>query len=117
MADPVLIAQTADEQSEENYDTSDPGQVNKARKRSARTRADRLKFVAAAMGHEEGRAWFYDILLRCHTFRMSFVAGDPHATSFKCGEQNIGFQILDDIQIAAPNQYIQMITENKNRNG
>lgn len=101
----------------ETYDTSDKDSVIKVKKKYARTRADRLKFVEAGMQLEEGRAWFYDILKRCHVFNVSYVSGDPHATSFKCGEQNIGLQVLDDIQTIAPGNYVVMINEQKSRNG
>lgn len=110
--DPVKVNQAEEEQAEA-YDTSDPSQVNKARKKAARTRADRLEFIKAAMSVEQGRAWFYDILNRCHILRQPFVAGDPHSTSFRCGEMNIGAMILDDIQTAAPDDYIKMVRENK----
>lgn len=112
MADKVAETQAVDEQ-EESYDTSNPQQVNTARKKAARTKADRLRFVQAAMQTVEGRGWFHDILVRCHITRNPYMAGDPQATAFRCGEQNIGLQILDDIQTAAPQLYIDMITENK----
>jgi hypothetical protein len=96
---------------EQSYDTSDPAAVNKQRKKDSRTRANRLKFVQAAMSHEEGRAWFHNLLTRCRVFNHPFVSGDPHATSFRCGELNIGNQILGDIQEAAPDKYIVMIEE------
>lgn len=99
---------------EEPYDTSDPQQVNTARKKSARTRADRMEFVAAAMTTPQGRAWFYDIIEFCHCFKTSF-SGDPYVTAFNSGEQNIGLRILDDIQMAAPEFYLTMITENKKK--
>lgn len=101
---------------EESYDTSDPKAVNTVRKKAARTRADRLRFIEAAMTTEEGRAWFYDILLFCHILRNPF-SDDPYVTAFKCGELNVGTRILDDIQTAAPNNYLKMIGENKSKNG
>lgn len=99
-----------------SYDTSDKEQVNKVRKKSARTRADRLAFVEASMNIEQGRAWFYDFLRRCHVFQTPYIGGDPHGTSFKCGELNIGLMVLDDIQTIAPSSYVKMIEENKTRN-
>lgn len=107
----------ANEPAEQSYDTSDPEAVNKKSKRSARTRADRLEFVKAAMQHPQGRAWFYDTILRCRVFNNPFNADDQHTTSFRCGELNIGLQILDDIQTAAPEKYTLMISENKTKNG
>lgn len=106
----------ANENLEETYDTSEPTQVNKARKRAARTRADRLQFVEAAMTTEQGRAWFYDILIRCKVMSTPYT-DNPYDTAFKCGMQNIGLQILDDVQTAAPDDYMKMVRENKTRNG
>lgn len=116
MVDKIKVIQ-AEEEKEEAYDTADPTSVNKARKRAARTRADRLHFVAAAMTTEQGRSWFYDYLRRCHLFSTPYIAGDPYATAFRAGEQNMGLQVLSDIQEAAPSEYLQMITENKTKNG
>lgn len=115
MVDPVRVNE-AEEAAEETYDTSDPTSVNKQRKKSARTRADRLKFVSAAMDHEEGRAWFYDLLLVCHVLRNPFDA-DPYTTAFRCGELNIGTRVLDDVQTASPNNYLKMVSENKGPKG
>ena len=112
MGDEVQVQRAKDEQ-EETFDTSDQSQVNKARKKAARTRADRLEFVKASMSFSQGRAWFYDHLVRAHVFRSPYITGDTHGTSFRCGEQNLGYQILDDIQVAAPEEYILMIKENK----
>lgn len=106
----------ANEEAEQTYDTSEPLEVNKARKRAARTRADRLEFVQAAMTTEQGRAWYYDLLKRCRVFNNP-MALDPHKTSFQCGQLNIGLQVLDDIQTAAPESYITMVMENKTKNG
>src|SRR3954468_12042211 len=109
MSDQIKTIQAEAEQ-EESYNTSDPLQVNKARKKAARTRSDRLEFIKAAMQHEQGRAWFYDILLFCKTINTPFT-DDPYTTAFNCGMQNLGFRILSDIQDAAPQQYLQMVTE------
>lgn len=113
MGDPVKINE-AEEAADEAYDTSDPVQVNQQRKKAARTRADRLEFIKAAMTTIQGRAWFWDTLVRCKVVSTPFNQ-DPYVTSFNCGMQNIGLQILDDIQTASPNGYIQMVSENKKR--
>lgn len=117
MVNQVKVTQ-AEEEQEQPYDTSNPEEVNKARKKSARTRSDRLQFVQAAMSVDQGRAWFYDLLNRCHVFRNPFISDSSHGTAFRCGEQNIGLMILADIQDAAPEHYMTMVSENKTkRNG
>lgn len=97
---------------DESYDTSDQQAVNKAKKRAGRTKADRLKFISAAMSHPEGRAWFYDILLFCKVFQSAFDES-PYRMYFLSGQKNIGLKLLDDIQTAAPEQYLLMIEEGK----
>lgn len=99
---------------EEGYDTSEPQEVNKARKKSGRTRAERLEFVKAAMTHEQGRAWFYDILVFCKVISTPFRES-PYETSFNCGMQNVGLRLMQDIQDAAPQAYLQMVTEARNK--
>jgi len=112
----IIKQNQAQEEVDTSYDTSDNEAVNKVRKRAARTRADRLKFVEAAMSMEQGRAWFYDLLLRCKVISTPFSV-DPYETAFRCGTQNVGLQVLDDIQTAAPEQYALMMSENKSRHG
>lgn len=98
---------------EESYDTSEPQEVNKAKKKAGRTRADRLKFIEAAMSMPQGRAWFYDLLVRCKVFNTPFQE-DPYRTAFNCGMSNVGLMCLSDIQDAAPQHYIVMVNENRN---
>ena len=109
MANEILENQIVEETTE-TYDTSDPKQVNKARKRDARKRADRLKFIEAAMSHEEGRAWFYDLLLFCKVISTPYKS-DPYDTAFACGMNNVGLRIMQDIQDAAPDRYLDMVKE------
>lgn len=98
----------------EEYDTSDKEQVNKARKRASRTKADRLQFIEAAMSHPQGRAWFYDFLMRCHVFNTTFDE-NPTRHAFRSGEANVGLMVLSDIQEAAADNYTKMIKENKSK--
>jgi hypothetical protein len=115
MANPVdeLLAKEA---LEETPDTSDPKEVNKQRKKYARTRADRLRFIEAAMSHEEGRAWFYDLLVFCQIFQNPYDP-DPYRTAFLCGQRNVGLRVLLDLQDAAPDDYLKMVRESKTKNG
>lgn len=112
MVDYVATTQAELEQTEA-YDTGDKEQVNNSRKKTARLQADRLEFVRASMSFPQGRAWFHDLLFRTKLFSSPFISGDPCLTAFRCGEQNIGLQVLADIQDAAPEEYITMISENR----
>jgi hypothetical protein len=101
----------AEDLDEKPYDTSNPEQVNTSRKKTARTRAIRLKFVEAAMQHPEGRAWFYDQLLFAKIFSTGFDP-DPYIMAFMAGQRDIGLHLLDDVQ-QFPDLYNIMIKENK----
>lgn len=111
MTDDAL--ETAQAPDPESYDSADPAQVNQARRKAGRRRAARLQFVKAMMDVAEGRAWIYGHLERCHIFATPFMQGDPHATSFRCGEHNIGLRLLADIMDAAPDEYVLMVKEGK----
>lgn len=93
------------------YDTADPKQVNNARKAEARHRRTRLNVVAGLMDLKEGRAWMYGTLEACHIYQSPFFQGDPHNTSFRCGEHNVGLRLLADVMAAAPKQYVTMCEE------
>lgn len=114
MVDQILEQQVADEQ-EESYDTSDPRSVNTARKKAARTRADRLRFVETALSTEEGRAWFYETLIFCKLWDGEFRS-DPYESAFMLGRRNVGLRILNDLQ-TFPGDYNKMVSENKSKNG
>lgn len=111
-----VINNESQELQDTTYDTSDKEAVNKIRKKSARTRATRLEFVAAAMTTEQGRAWFYDLLVRCRVVSTPYIENSDK-TIFNLGQQNVGLMVLDDIQTAAPDDYVTMVTENKTKNG
>lgn len=98
---------------EDNYDTSDEKQVNIVKKKAGRNKADRLDFISAAMGTEQGRAWFFYHLNRCYLFKTPYFSESSYDTAFRCGEQNVGLQLLSDIQEAAPELYLTMLKEHK----
>ncbi len=105
----------AEDLAEEQFDSSSPESVNKARKKEGRRRAARLRVVEALMQHEDGRRWIYELLERCHIFGNPLVRGDAYATHFNIGEANIGRIVLADVVAAAPDQYVLMCQEAKSR--
>lgn len=106
-----LVDIEARELAQEPYDASDRKSVNTARKKAATRNKKRLEVVNALMQHKDGRRWIYEILERCHIYTTSFVQGDPHATSFREGERNVGNSLLIDILTAAQDEYLLMIKE------
>jgi len=95
------------------YDANDEKQVKKARKQAEIDKAFELDVIKGVMQTIPGRKWVYTLLNRCHIYSTPFSPGQQDVTDFKCGEQNIGNQLLADVQEAAPDLYMQMIQEAK----
>ena len=108
-----LVDIEAKELATESYDASNKKSVNNARKKAAARNKKRLEVIQLLMQHRDGRAWIYEILERCHIYTTSFVQGDPHATSFREGERNVGNQLLIDVLTAATDEYLKMVKEGK----
>ena len=105
--------QAAEDVVERSFDASDPDQVNFARIKAGRKNTERLRVVRALMENKECRGWLYDLLAFCNVGSSAFVQGAADSTAFKLGQQNVGLMILADINAAAPELYMQMITEGK----
>jgi hypothetical protein len=116
MADPIAQLE-AERNLETPFDTSDPQQVNAARKKSARLERENLEFVKKMMADRNGRAWIYKILLACHLGGNPFVPGMADSTAYKLGEMNIGNLIRMDIESAAPEQWVTMLREAREPKG
>lgn len=112
MGDPIQELE-AKEALEKPYDAGDPEQVNTARKKAGRKKAERLRVVEALMQHEQGRRWVYEWMQACHIYGNPVVMGDPHATYFNLGQENIGKWLLSDVVAAAPDNYLLMLEENQ----
>lgn len=95
------------------YDANDEKQIKKARKKAEIDEALKLDVVKSVMQSSIGRSWIYDMLDRCHAYHTPFVAGQPDVTDFNLGAQNWGFQLLAEVQMAAPDLYLTMIQEAK----
>jgi hypothetical protein len=98
---------------QEPLDVGDAKSV-KEHSKEAKDRAKKKQdFLRAAMQREDGRAWFYDLLVETHCFRNPFSPVDDRHTSFNCGEMNIGLQILADLNTYCTREYLAMMEENR----
>ncbi len=95
------------------YDANDEKQVKSAKKQAKFDDALRLDVIKTVMQSPPGRSWIYNWLSRCHIYSTPFILGHPDVTAFNCGEQNIGQQLIADVQAAAPDLYLTMINEAK----
>ncbi len=102
--EPVAVTQS--------YDANNLEQVNEARKKAGRKRKNLNEYLKQVMEHRQGREFIYGILSVCGVHSTPFVQGDPYATAFKCGEQNVGHRILADVVASSPDEYVVMCKEN-----
>lgn len=61
----------------------------------------------------EGRRWIWWLLSESGVFRSSFTGNS--ATFFNEGMRNLGLKILNQINVACPERYLQMTTEAQHR--
>lgn len=57
-----------------------------------------------------GRSWVWELLRKCHVFGTP-MREDDRKTSFCCGEQNVGLQVLAQIHRICPEQYAAAMRE------
>lgn len=68
--------------------------------------------VTALLQHRHGRKYLWWLLSTTKAIGVSPFTNNALATSFNCGEQNVGIQILQHILEVAPDGFIHMMKEN-----
>lgn len=82
---------------------------DKQRLRQLQSEADFKWF----MSDERGRRFMWGLLGSTGVFRNAFTGGNE--TFFRCGEQNIGHQLLARIHELCPERYHAMVKEQKDQ--
>ena len=98
-----------------SFDASDEDQVEAARHKADRTRADELGDLRSILGAPEGRRLMWRYLTRCGVFKTSMTGSSQ--TFFLEGQRNVGLWLLADINAADPGAYVQMLAESHERPG
>lgn len=98
-------------QEEEPYNADDRVQVNKARKKAAREKAQRNEVIQGIMSVKEGRKWVNHILEFCCMFGDPHVIGDVYATHINIGMANAGKMIWAEVEEASPESCSLMLKE------
>ena len=111
MTDEPTRAIIAEDEPAENLGEAEAVQERKSK--SKLKQRDRDDFLKAVMNTPEGRSWIWDMLSICGVYQNPFTP-DAAATAFRCGEMNIGQQLLADVVRAAPDLYITMQKEASN---
>lgn len=122
MAEPLPLHISAFDQPPEfkrdekpTVDVGDPATLKSQIKESKSTEQVRKETVRTMMLVEDNRKYFFDLLEKCHLYATPYSPRDPYATSFACGEHNIGLQVLSDLQLGAPDLYLLMLEENRGK--
>jgi|SRR6266576_4189336 len=96
----------------ETYDTSDPKAVKAAVKDAKSKETIAREGLREAMSSEQGRKWLHSLLLLCDPFRSPF-SSDALLMAERCGEVNIGLQLIAEMHEVSPELYLLMMKENK----
>ena len=96
------------------FDASDPAHIRKAAKAAKADAAQRLEIVRGIMSLPSGRAWMHDWLQSCNIFATTFT-GNALQSAFNEGRRSIGLRMLAEIMQACPDQYVQMMREENER--
>lgn len=97
------------------FNAGDPEEVARQAAKAARFKIAKSQVLSELMGTVAGRAWVYDLLVFCNVFGNPFVQGSADGTAFGLGQQNVGKMILDEINTAAPERYLPMLREARQR--
>jgi hypothetical protein len=97
----------------EPYDATDPAAEQNARRDEARRQRDTIDVMRAILGTKKGRAWLCDKLEKCHIYGSPFMPGQPDATAFALGEENVGKQLMLEAIDADAGSYMKLLAERK----
>lgn len=97
------------------YNAASRKDIRRAEKSAALAETTRIEFLVVGMSTIPGRAWFHDLLARCHLFSDPFT-GDALLEAYSKGERNIGLSLFADIVANSPDHYITMMREAQHRN-
>ena len=96
------------------YDASNRRHVADAAKAAKAVEQERLNIVRGIMSLKAGRAYIHDELVACHVFATSFTT-DALQMAFSEGERNRGLRLLNDVTLADPEGYVDMMREANER--
>lgn len=92
--------------SERPIDTGDESQVKARKRKLTFAQREREKALLTVMGTKEGRSVLWGLWSDAGVNRVSFVPGDPHATSFNEGARNLGNKLLAEVLDLCPDLYL-----------
>lgn len=95
--------------------SDDPSAIAKASKRFRDEEQKVRNFLEGAMKSDQGLAFLYQLLERCHCFQTAYT-GEIASTNFKLGEQNIGLRLTTDLVRVSEAGYMEVLKYGQRRN-
>lgn len=105
----------SEENEEKPFDAGDPQDVRRRIAAGKRREAGNKVVIRQIMASSEGRAWIYGFLSMCHVYQNPF-SENALKMAFMCGEMNVGQRFMADIISAAPEKYLDMLSEQGDKN-
>lgn len=75
----------------------------------------RLAVIKELMGYPDGRWWFNRLILTADPNGSPVSPDNPYVTYYKNGEQTVTRTLLSNVQKGAPDEYLLMLKEAKNK--
>jgi len=94
-------------------DAANESKIARKRREEKLDRAQEIKDLRDICGLPAGRRFLMRILEHCHIYSTS-MSDDPHLTSFREGERNVGLWMAAEIGDAAPQEWLMMQQERLN---
>jgi hypothetical protein len=92
------------------YNAADLRALRRATRAAKHAEAERRVVIFNLMASPGGRNWVHSILADCAIFSTTFT-GEALSGAFNEGKRSVGLQLLTDVVRWAPDQYIQMMRE------
>lgn len=93
------------------YDGDEKAKYRKAQKKEKQRKAQLDRAVKAMLQHEDTRAYLYWLLEIGKAIGINPFTANALTTSFACGEQNVGQQIMAHLIEVSPDGFIRVLKE------
>lgn len=99
-ADRALVGNAADQE-----------QVRDARRKEDSLRRQQLADIERLLETDHGRRFLWRILEQTSVHGTVMHPGDPHMTSYRAGQQDIGHWLMQEMTEASPDSYPELVAE------
>ena len=93
---------------------ADRKSVRKKEKAARQAELRRQQVVRELMSTRDGREWVWDKIADCGVFSKVSI-GDPHMLAMFTGHRNAGVDLLNEVMLFCPDNFILAMRENNER--